>query len=139
MSPFTLCVLLSTLPHAPATPLKPAANPTLAALSFRALGPAVTSGRVVDLAVHPSDLNTVYVAVASGGVWKTVNNGTTWTPRLRRAKTSFSIGYVALDPTNPERRSGSALARTTRSGASATATASTSQQATAASRGRTSA
>lgn len=58
----------------------------LAELPWRSLGPAVTSGRVVDLAVleGPRELlgerlgDIFYVASASGGVWKTVNAGTTW-------------------------------------------------------------
>jgi photosystem II stability/assembly factor-like uncharacterized protein len=38
------------------------------------------SGRIADIAIHPGDDNTWYVAVASGGVWKTTNAGVTWTP-----------------------------------------------------------
>ncbi|NJM53546.1 MAG: hypothetical protein HC846_09260 [Blastocatellia bacterium] len=49
-------------------------------LRFRSIGPAVTSGRVIAFAVDPADRAKYYVAVASGGVWKTVNSGTTWTP-----------------------------------------------------------
>ena len=94
------------------------------------------SGRVVGLAVHPQDINTYYVAVASGGVWKTTNNGTTWAA-VFDGQDSYSIGYVALDPTDPE-TSGSAPARTTRSAASATATACMSAR-TAGGPGRTSA
>ena len=52
----------------------------LSALKFRNIGPAVTSGRIVDLAVHPQNRATFYVAVASGGVWKTINGGTTFSP-----------------------------------------------------------
>src|SRR3954471_24021938 len=42
-----------------------------AGLRFRSIGPAVTSGRVADIAVHPRDKKVWYVATASGGVWKT--------------------------------------------------------------------
>ena len=47
---------------------------------LRAVGPALMSGRITTIAVHPEDKQTWYVAVASGGVWKTTNAGTTWTP-----------------------------------------------------------
>ncbi len=69
-------------------------------LRFRSIGPAVTSGRVHAFAVDPNDRTKYYVAVASGGVWKTVNAGTTWTPVFDN-EASFSIGAIALDPKNP--------------------------------------
>src|SRR5437667_8713543 len=49
-------------------------------LRFRSIGPAAPSGRIGEVAVHPANRSTWYVAVHSGGVWKTVNAGTTWTP-----------------------------------------------------------
>src|SRR5688572_18042540 len=52
----------------------------LGSLRSRSIGPALTSGRVGDIAVHPKDNRTWFVAVASGGVWKTTNAGNTWTP-----------------------------------------------------------
>ncbi len=69
-------------------------------LRFRSVGPAVTSGRVIAFAVDPADRTRYYVAVASGGVWKTVNAGTTWTP-VFDGEGAFSIGAIALDPKNP--------------------------------------
>ncbi len=72
----------------------------LSALKFRNIGPAVTSGRIVDLAVHPQNRATFYVAVASGGVWKTINGGTTFSP-IFDAQNSYSIGCIMLDPRNP--------------------------------------
>ena len=69
-------------------------------LKLRSLGPALTSGRIADIAVVPSRPSTWYVAVASGGVWKTVNAGTTWTPVFDE-QGSYSIGCVTVDPTNP--------------------------------------
>ena len=79
----------------------------LAELPWRSIGPAVTSGRVVDLAVpegpkeqlgkRPGDL--FYVASASGGVWKTINAGTTWEPVFDRQGSS-SIGDIAVAPSN---------------------------------------
>lgn len=76
------------------------AAPAFDGLAFRSLGPALTSGRVGDLLVHPQLPATWYVAVASGGVWKTVNAGTTWMP-LFDAQGSYSIGCLAMDPRNP--------------------------------------
>lgn len=69
-------------------------------LKWRSVGPAVTSGRISDLAVHPTDKSTYYVATASGGVWKTSNNGTTYEPIFDN-EGSYSIGCVTLDPSNP--------------------------------------
>ncbi len=71
-----------------------------AGLKFRSLGPAFMSGRIADVAIHPQNDNIWYVAVGSGGVWKTINSGTTWTPVFETQK-SYSIGCVAIDPTNP--------------------------------------
>ncbi|MEO1438536.1 MAG: hypothetical protein AAFV80_23555, partial [Bacteroidota bacterium] len=45
---------------------------------FRSIGPALMSGRIADIVIHPANENVWYVAVASGGVWKTENSGTTW-------------------------------------------------------------
>jgi photosystem II stability/assembly factor-like uncharacterized protein len=70
---------------------------TFAGLKFRLLGPAVASGRVISVAVNPKNRFEYYVGVASGGVWKTVNDGTTWTPVFDNEK-SYSIGWVTLDP-----------------------------------------
>ena len=68
-------------------------------LSFRSIGPALTSGRISDLAINPKNNHEYYVAAASGGVWKTVNGGITYTP-VFDGQTSFSIGCVTIDPTN---------------------------------------
>jgi len=83
-------------------PDKPALlNPaTYNGLKFRSLGPAVTSGRISDFAVNPKNRAEYYVAVASGGVWKTVNAGTTYLP-IFDTQGSYSIGCVVLDPSNP--------------------------------------
>jgi photosystem II stability/assembly factor-like uncharacterized protein len=70
-------------------------------LKLRNIGPALTSGRISDIAVHPRDRSTWYIAVGSGSVWKTVNGGTTWEP-VFDDQPSFSIGCVAIDPNNPE-------------------------------------
>jgi hypothetical protein len=53
---------------------------TFEGLEWRSIGPALMSGRVADIATDPEDRSTWHIAVGSGGVWKTVNRGTTWTP-----------------------------------------------------------
>ncbi len=70
---------------------------TFSGLKFRLIGPAVASGRVMSIAVNPRNKFEYYVGVASGGVWKTVNDGTTWTP-VFDGEGSYSIGWVELDP-----------------------------------------
>jgi photosystem II stability/assembly factor-like uncharacterized protein len=70
---------------------------TFTGLELRSIGPAFTSGRIGDLAVDPRDNRTWFVAVASGGVWKTSNAGTTFTP-VFDDQASFSIGCITIDP-----------------------------------------
>jgi photosystem II stability/assembly factor-like uncharacterized protein len=77
---------------------KPGMNAeTFSGLKFRSIGPGVESGRVMSIAVNPKRTAEFYVGVASGGVWKTVNDGTTWSPVFEN-EGSYSIGWVALDP-----------------------------------------
>ncbi|MEL6653295.1 MAG: glycosyl hydrolase, partial [Bacteroidota bacterium] len=71
----------------------------LSGLKFRSVGPALTSGRIIDLAVNPDNRFEYFVAVASGGVWKTTNAGTTYEPVFDR-QGSYSIGCVTMDPNN---------------------------------------
>ena len=70
---------------------------TFSGLKFRSIGPGVASGRVMSIAVNPKNKFEYYVGVASGGVWKTVNDGTTWSP-VFDDQGSYSVGWVALDP-----------------------------------------
>jgi photosystem II stability/assembly factor-like uncharacterized protein len=70
---------------------------TFSGLPFRSIGPALTSGRIADIAVDPRNEKTYYLAVASGGVFKTENAGTTWTP-IFDDQPSYSIGAIAIDP-----------------------------------------
>ena len=72
-------------------------NDPFSGLEFRCIGPANVSGRIVDLAVDPRDKSLWYVATAYGGVWKTTNAGTSWTPIFDDQGTS-SIGCVTLAP-----------------------------------------
>ena len=69
-------------------------------LEFREIGPAVMGGRIDDFAVVESNPNVVYVGTASGGVWKTTNNGTTWEPVFDKEGVS-TIGDIAIAPSDP--------------------------------------
>ena len=69
-------------------------------LRARSIGPAMTSGRVMSVAVHPADPGIIYVGTASGGLWKTVSGGASWQP-VFDTQGSYSIGWVTLDPRNP--------------------------------------
>jgi len=73
---------------------------TFSGLELRPIGPALASGRISDIAVQPDDTKRYFVAVASGGVFKTVNAGTSWTP-VFDDQGSYSIGCVTLDPNDP--------------------------------------
>lgn len=72
---------------------------TFTGLSFRSIGPALVSGRIIDLAVNPNNHDEFFVAAASGGVWKTSNHGNTFSP-VFDAQGSYSIGCVTIDPNN---------------------------------------
>ncbi|MEX0299094.1 MAG: WD40/YVTN/BNR-like repeat-containing protein [Kordiimonas sp.] len=86
------------------TALQPAAiaqdseNP-FAGLKLRNIGPALQSGRISDFAFYPGKAHEYLVATSSGNLWKTNNNGTTWTPMMENAG-SYAIGVVELDPSN---------------------------------------
>jgi photosystem II stability/assembly factor-like uncharacterized protein len=108
VSAFFLLLALSLV----AWPLPPSGSPPgpeetpgvtafLDALAARPLGPANMGGRVTDLAVVEGRPSTIYLATASGGLWKTVNNGTTWSP-LFDNQASGSVGAVAVAASNPE-------------------------------------
>ena len=73
---------------------------TFAGLKLRNVGPALMSGRIADIAIHPNDNNEWIIAVGSGGVWKTENAGITWKP-IFDDQPSYSIGCVTYDPNNP--------------------------------------
>jgi photosystem II stability/assembly factor-like uncharacterized protein len=71
-------------------------------LQFRNIGPATMGGRIDDLAVLESNPAVFYVATATGGLWKTVNNGTTWTVHFDDLDDVVSIGDIAINPNNAE-------------------------------------
>jgi photosystem II stability/assembly factor-like uncharacterized protein len=111
MKSMTVCVLILVILLAVQPPLFAAKTKmtkqdglkaeTFTGLEFRNIGPALMSGRISDVAIHPRQRGTWYVAVGSGGVWKTVNSGITWSP-VFDAQPSYSIGCVAIDPVNPD-------------------------------------
>lgn len=70
-------------------------------LAWRDIGPANMMGRVTDVEGVPGNANIVYVGTASGGIWKTVNGGVTWTP-IFDDQSVASIGDLALEPGNPD-------------------------------------
>src|SRR5215467_15416801 len=110
--PLLLCLALSVFaqddPPAPGAgrggrggaSAEPISETTFSALRARLIGPAFVSGRVSQIAVFPDDSNHYLIAEASGGVWATNNNGTTWTP-VFDTYGSYSIGAITIDPKNP--------------------------------------
>jgi len=68
-------------------------------LKWRGIGPAFASGRIADFAVNPANTSEYYVAVASGHIWKTTNNGTTFSPVFDNYG-AYAIGCLAMDPNN---------------------------------------
>ena len=97
------CLLLAAVPGAGQTPDADAdaIAKAIEGLKLRSIGPALIGGRIADIAVHPDRRSTWYVAVGSGGLWKTENGGATWKPIFDEYP-SYSIGTVTLDPSSPE-------------------------------------
>lgn len=96
---FLIIFLLSFTIQAQA-PDKASIEKAAAGMKLRGIGPSLMGGRIADIAIHPSDLSTWYVAVGSGNLWKTTNRGITWTPIFENQST-YSIGTVTIDPNNP--------------------------------------
>src|SRR5215475_11660041 len=98
MRPFlTIGVFISTFAFAQTGPTVD----LLKNLKFREIGPAVMGGRIDDFAVVENNTNIVYVGVASGGVWKTVNGGITWKPVFDDQAVS-TIGDVTVSQSEPD-------------------------------------
>ncbi len=106
-----LLFLVLTVPGAPlaaqgggqasATPMiNQSADPLLKAFRFRNIGPASMGGRIDDIEVSESNPNIIYLGYATGGVWKSENNGTTFEPVFDTYEVA-SIGDIAIHPTNP--------------------------------------
>src|ERR1051325_4274676 len=104
-----ICAVLSVAAQSAAQPprrpdtttISRSVNPLLASFRFRSIGPASMGGRVDDIEVAPSDPNVIYVGYATGGVFKSDNNGTTFEPVFEKYG-SASIGDIAIHPTNPD-------------------------------------
>ncbi|MFC2166442.1 hypothetical protein ACFLQZ_00580 [Acidobacteriota bacterium] len=69
-------------------------------LKWRAVGPELQGGRIEAIACHPDEPHTLYVGAGSGNLWKSINNGTTWTPIFENEST-FTIGSIAIAPSDP--------------------------------------
>lgn len=97
-----LCLVLSLLLAgvAFAQDQKSPMNEALSNLTWRNIGPALMGGRTSDVEGVPGNPNIVYVATASGGIFKTVDGGVNWKPIFDR-QTSMSVGDIALEPGNP--------------------------------------
>ena len=103
--PFARILLIVwVLAAAPRAFAGPADTPTTTdkwkGLEFREIGPAVMGGRIDDFAVVESNPSVVFVGAASGGVWKSTNNGTTWQPVFDKEGVS-TIGDIAIAPSDP--------------------------------------
>ena len=82
----------------PAPSASPTASPSPApALQWRSIGPAVSGGRVATVAGTDLDPALIYAGAAGGGVWRSTNGGTDWTPVFDKAGTQ-SIGAIAISP-----------------------------------------
>src|SRR5882724_4179820 len=83
------------------TPINWSEDPMLRRFVFRGIGPASMGGRIDDIAVVESNPYIIYVGFATGGLWKSMNNGTTWQPIFDTYSTA-SIGDIAVSQSNPD-------------------------------------
>lgn len=81
--------------------LAPAQTPELAGLKLRTIGPANMSGRTVDIAVVEKDPIIFYAATATGGIWRTMDNGTTWAPVFEN-EAVHAVGTISIFQPNPD-------------------------------------
>jgi len=94
----SLFILASSIAAEEEKDIKPGLNEaTFKGLEWRGIGPALMSGRIADIAIDPGRRSTWYIAVGSGGVWKTTNRGTTW-ESIFDGQGSYSIGSISIDP-----------------------------------------
>src|SRR5687767_11915209 len=110
MKTLTAAVAALCLTASAATVARQAATPpasdrltteVLKGLAFRSIGPVIQTGRVQDIAIDPKNPNVWYVAAAFGGLWKTINRGTTFTPIFDDGG-SFNLCCVVIDPKNSD-------------------------------------
>ncbi|PYS72676.1 MAG: hypothetical protein DMF73_07610 [Acidobacteria bacterium] len=83
------------------TPINWSGDPMLKRFIFRGIGPASMGGRIDDIVCVDNNSYICYIGAATGGVWKTTNNGTTFTPIFDTYSTA-SIGDIAIAPSNPD-------------------------------------
>ena len=98
LSLLSLCFVI-TLSYAQDKNESLKSSSSLKAFKWRSIGPAFASGRIADIALHPTRPHTWYVAVGSGGVWKTTNAGTTW-KSIFDGQSVYSTGCITIDPHN---------------------------------------
>ena len=96
-----LALLLAHALVATAAPAQSLDSAALAAFPWRAIGPAIMGGRVTDVEAVPGNPKIFYVATATGGIWKTINGGTTFHPSFD-AERVVSLGDIAIAPSNPD-------------------------------------
>jgi photosystem II stability/assembly factor-like uncharacterized protein len=85
-----------------ASPLEAQLDASLfGAMRARSIGPAGMSGRIAAVTTEPGDANVIYVGAATGGVWKSVNAGTSWEPIFDEQRL-LGIGSIAVHPLNPD-------------------------------------
>lgn len=100
-----LCLILFLLPFVLSSAEEdkkekdPLSSATFSGLKFRSIGPAWNSGRIADFAVNPKNHSEIYVATASGHLWKSTNAGITWNSIADTLP--YSLGVVTMDPNNP--------------------------------------
>jgi photosystem II stability/assembly factor-like uncharacterized protein len=82
-------------------PINQTDDPVLKPFVWRPIGPANIGGRIDDIAIVDRDPSIIYLGFATGGIWKSTNNGTTWLPIFDTYPVS-SIGDIAIAPSNPD-------------------------------------
>jgi photosystem II stability/assembly factor-like uncharacterized protein len=97
----TAFAALALAAAAPATAQHVLSTEDMVNLHPREIGPAVTGGRIADVTADPANPSTLYIASASGGIWKSTNQGHQWTPLTDDFEVS-AFGAIALAPSNPE-------------------------------------
>jgi len=97
----TLLCQVGATPVGAQEPVNQTDDPVLKEFVWRAIGPASMGGRIDDVEGLPSDPSTLYLGFATGGIWKTTNMGTTWTPIFDSYPVS-SIGDLAISLSNPD-------------------------------------
>src|SRR5262245_57414138 len=98
--PFVISTVRSQVATGQRSQINSSENPLLSTFRLRSIGPASMGGRIDDVAVSESDPSIIYIGYATGSVFKSESNGTTWEPVFETYPTA-SIGDIAIHPTNP--------------------------------------